>query len=155
EVGDRRGCDPSPLRLDDPVDMRALRSFVWPDQTERMHRLDAAISTAGPVPIDADGAASWCARQLRELQPGRTVVYHSIVMPYLSADERTELVRTIADAGARADDVHSLAWVAFEITDAGDAAELTAHRWPEGDATRLATLTPHGADIRWLPTPLV
>jgi hypothetical protein len=153
-VGDRRGCDPSPLSTEDPSAMRILRSFVWPDQPERLRRLDAAIATAGPVPIDTDGAAAWCRRQLDALQPGRTVVYHSIVMPYLSADERADFGRAMADAGERADDAHALAWVAFEITDAGDGAELTAHRWPEGDVTRLATLTPHGADIRWSPTRL-
>lgn len=153
-VGERRGCDPSPLRTDDPSAMRILRSFVWPDQPERLRRLDAAIATAGNVSIDAEGAAAWCARQLDELRPGRTVVYHSIVMPYLSAAERAELARTIADAGEHADDEHALAWVAFEITDAGDRAELTVRRWPEGDVTRLATLTPHGADIHWSPTRL-
>ena len=153
-VRTRRGCDLHPIDLADADDVRALRSFVWPDHAERLARLDAAISVAHPVPIDAQGCVEWSHEQLQRLRPGRTVVFHSIVLPYLPPAEIDELTRAIHDAGARATHTDSLAWVSFELAPDADHAEVTVRRWPEQDVHRLARLSPHGDRIRWEVEPL-
>src|SRR5690606_23599893 len=83
----RMGCDISPIdvRTDDGV--VRLRGFLWPDQIERRARLDAAIDVARRHParvVQAD-AGDWIADQLsRSVEGMATVVYHSIVLQYLS-----------------------------------------------------------------------
>lgn len=154
-VRGRRGCDREPLDLTSASDRRLLRSFVWPDHAERLRRLDAAVATGGRAPIDVSECVSWTCRQLQALEPGRTVVYHSLVLPYLTRAEEAELEAVIEEAGRRADEAHALAWVTLEpfAAEAPDV-ELVVRRWPERDAHRLALLAPHGGKIRWEPQPL-
>lgn len=155
EVRSRHGCDRNPLDLSEPAHRRLLRSFVWPDQVERLRRLDAAIATAGESTIDQSDCVAWTRQQLAALAPGRIVVYHSLVLPYLTDEQEEELTAVIEEAGRRANETHSLAWVTLEpfAVDAPEV-ELAVRRWPEGDAHRLATLAPHGGEIRWEPQPL-
>jgi hypothetical protein len=153
-IGDRRGCDLNPIQLDERG-RQVLRSFVWPEHTERLRRLDAALAVFEPVALDRDDAVSWLARELADLPEGSvTVVFHSIVLTYLSADQRAELDRTVREAGAGADARRRLAWIQYEPTDDFTETWLTCERWPERDRNRLAIGTPHGTDVRWEPTAL-
>jgi hypothetical protein len=127
---------------------------VWPDHVERLARLDAAISVAGPVDLDAEDAVAWTRTQLEMLGPGRTVLYHSVVLPYLGVEAVADLTTAIHAAGDRATGERALAWVALEWTPDAQGAELTAWRWPERDAHRLAVLSPHGDNIRWNVEPI-
>jgi hypothetical protein len=145
----RRGCDRLPLDPASAEDRRALRSFVWPDHVDRLARLDAAIALADPVAIDAQDGVDWARGQLRDLRPGRTALFHSIVLPYFDQSSRDELAHAIHAAGERATPTHSLAWVSFELAPELDDAELLVSRWPERDRYRLARLSPHGEEIRW------
>ena len=43
EVTSRRGCDVQPISAGTADGRLRLRSFVWPDQLDRMARLDAAL----------------------------------------------------------------------------------------------------------------
>lgn len=150
-VVERRGCDRHPLDASDPDTRLLLRSFVWPEQTDRLARLDAALSAAGPVTIDDADACDWVAARLADL-PGdaTTVVFHSIVMLYLRPEDRARFARTIRDAGRAGG---RLAWVAMEPSTASyDEVHVTAEVWPPGERWRLATTTPHGLRIRWNPT---
>lgn len=62
-VAERRGCDADPLDPASAQDRLTLRSCVWPDQPERLVRLDAALALAERVPVTVDraGAADWLA----------------------------------------------------------------------------------------------
>jgi hypothetical protein len=153
-VVSRSGCDRSPLDVTSRPDRRALRSFVWPDHRDRLARLDAAMAGVGPVRIDACDLVEWVRDALADLPPGRTVVYHSIVLMYLDVDQRAAFARELEAAGRRTDGDTALAHVSFELGAPPDA-ELLVRRWPEGDAHRLALMSAHGADIRWKVEPLV
>lgn len=154
-VTSRRGCDRHPIDLTDPCSRQVLRSFVWPEHVERLRRLDAALSVAGPVPIDRADAVGWVSQSLRELPTGvTTVLFHSITLPYLPEPRRAEFARRVRQAGERADESRRLAWVSLEpIADYQDVW-LVCERWPERSRIRLARTNGHGAEIRWAPTPL-
>jgi hypothetical protein len=145
----RRGCDRMPLDPTSEADRRVLRSFVWPDHVDRLARLDTALALADPVTIDAQDGVTWSREQLRRLPRGRTVLFHSIVLPYFDSSAREQLTCEVHAAGEGATASESLACVSFELAaDLGDA-ELVVARWPERDVHRLARLSPHGDRIRW------
>lgn len=135
-VVDRRGYDLNPL---DPARSRLLlESFIWPEHVDRLRLLRAALSVAAPVPLERSSAGTWIRQQLATLPAGvTTVVFHSIVWPYLSGDERAALDHAVRAAGARADSDHRLAWVSLEPDRSGVC--LTCERWPENERLVLAT----------------
>ncbi|MBI2709630.1 MAG: DUF2332 domain-containing protein [Actinobacteria bacterium] len=162
EVESRRGCDPNPIDATTEQGEQLLRSFVWPDQTDRLLRLAAAIEVARSVPaiVDRANAATWVAEQLEERRPGvATVVVHSVVLQYLDEPERARLRNTIVDAGHRATADAPLAWLTMEP--AGDHAEVHLTVWPAragrrpgagsgGEGRLLATSAYHGPPVRWV-----
>src|SRR5439155_935192 len=84
-----------------------LLSCLWPDQRERIALLRGALEVARRVPltIDAAGAPAWLAARLAAPARGvASVVFHSIVMQYLSAADRRRgasvRVRFLVDTGA-------------------------------------------------------
>ncbi|MFP5257048.1 MAG: DUF2332 domain-containing protein [Acidimicrobiia bacterium] len=150
-VTDRRGCDRNPLDATSEADRLTLLSFVWPDQTERLARLRAALTIAQqiPVAIDHADAAEWAVAQLDEVHPGAaTVLVHSIVLQYLSPARRRDLREAVADAGRRATASAPVAWLRMEpATD--DAAEVRLTLWPGGEDRLLGTAGYHGPPVRW------
>ena len=149
-VVDRRGCDLNPLHL--PRSREVLESFIWPEHVGRLRLLRAALSVAAPVPLERCGAGAWIGQQLATLPGGvTTVVFHSIVWPYLSGDERTAFDHAVRAAGARADSDHRLGWVSLEPD--GSGVCLTCERWPENERLVLATSSPHGTNVVWQPAP--
>ena len=150
DVVERRGCDRSPIDPTTSEGARALLSYVWPDQLDRIERLRAAIAVARAVPatIDRAGAPEWVQRQLTEPRPGvATVVAHSIVMQYLSPEGRRRVQDAIETAGRRADAGAPVAWLRMEP--AGDRAELRLTAWPGGRERVLATAGYHGQPVWW------
>src|SRR5207342_792979 len=85
EVVEARGCDRRPVDPTSPDGALTLRSFVWPDQVDRLALLDGALTIAArarPHVDDAD-AAEWLADHVTRPAAGvTTVVYHSIVWSY-------------------------------------------------------------------------
>ena len=151
QVAERRGCDPDPLDAAAEDDRRTLLSYVWPDQTQRLVQLRAALELAAAVPvaIDRDGAVEWLEQQLREPRNGvATVVFHSVVLPYLGEQGVADLKRTIEQAGARAADTAPVAWLSMEA--GGEQAEVRLTTWPGGESHVLAHATFHGPPVRWL-----
>lgn len=150
QVGERRGCDRNPLDATTDEGRLTLLSYVWPDQVDRIARLDAAIEVARrvPAPVDRVPAPEWIADQLADPRTGvATVVTHSIVMQYLSADARHRFREAVADAGRRATAAAPLAWLRMEP--AGDRAELRCTQWPSGEDVVLGTAGYHGRPIWW------
>lgn len=150
EVAIRRGCDRSPIDPTTDDGRLSLLSFTWPDQPERIARLEAAIEVARHVPaiVDAADAADWVQHQLGEPTDGlATVVTHSIVLQYLSPERRRRLRSALDDAGHRATEAAPLAWLRMEP--AGDRAELRLTGWPGGHEEVLATAGYHGRPVWW------
>lgn len=149
-VAERRGCDPNPIDPTTEGGRLRLRSFVWPDQLDRLARLDAAVEVARRVPaaVDRSGAGDWLAAALAEPTPGlSTVVTHSIVMQYLDPDERRRVVDGLRAAGERATAAAPLAWLRMEA--AGEWAEVRLTAWPGGIRRILATTAYHGPPVSW------
>ena len=86
---------------------------------------------------------------LAERRPGRaTVLFHSIVVQYLSAEEGTALHEAITAAGARATEDAPLAWLFLEPGDEQTDVRLT--RGPGGEERLLARAGFHAGHVRWL-----
>lgn len=154
EVAEQQACDIAPIDLD--ADGAALRllSYVWPDQTERLQRLRAAIRLAQHrgLRVTTADALPWVQRALATARPGRaTVVYHSVMWQYMPQATRDALRHAIEGAGARATEQAPLAWLAFEPPNADAQMQLTLTLWPGGQPRVLALAHPHGRWVEWRP----
>lgn len=150
DVAERRGCDRNPIDPTTADGRLSLLSFVWPDQPERIARLEAAIEVARRVPatIDQADASEWVEARLATPTPGlATVVAHSIVLQYLTPEGRRRLRSALDGAGARASAAAPLAWLRMEP--AGERAELRLTTWPHGEERVLATAGYHGRPVWW------
>lgn len=151
EIASRGGCDASPI---DPISAEgrlALLTYIWPDQHDRIARMQAALEVAEQVPVslDREPAAPWAKRMLAEQAPGEaTVIYHSIVSQYLSDEERAALFESIRGAGDRASATAPLVWLRMEPND--DRADLHLTTWPGGEERRLARAGYHGNPVELL-----
>jgi hypothetical protein len=147
-----RGCDKTPIDLTAPHAAARLAGYVWPDQRERVERVQAAIALAKSenVNVEQADAATFLTRELAAMRSGEaTVVYHSIVWQYLSEETRSALDRIIGVAGARATVEAPLAWLALEPPDPKSRPLLVLTLWPGGDRTVLAEAVPHGQSVHW------
>ena len=144
-VADRRGCDRSPIDATTEEGRLLLTSYVWPDQLDRLERLRAAlaIAAATPVAVDRADAVEWTRARLAEDSGGAVpVVYHTVVLQYLSPEERTAFAAVLSEPhGARA-------WLRYEAED--DEWPLRLTTWPGGEERLLARAHPHGYDVEWL-----
>jgi hypothetical protein len=150
-VAARAGCDAAPLEPGSEHDSITLRGFVWPDQVERFEALTAALELARsrPVEVERADAGAWCERRLETLDRGvATVLYHSLVLQYLSDDTRERMLAAIEGAGERATDEAPFAWLRMEL--GGDEADVRLTRWPGGDERLVARAHYHGRPVRWL-----
>jgi hypothetical protein len=150
-VAERSACDANPLDARSEEDRLTLMSFVWPDQTERFGRLRAALEIAArdDVAIERAGAAEWANRVLAERRPGvATVIFHSVVIQYLDAEEGTALHDAIMQAGRRATEDAPFAWLFLEPGE--EQADVRLTLWPGGEERLLARAGFHSSRVRWL-----
>jgi hypothetical protein len=147
----RAGADLNPARL--PAEADRLPAYLWPDQPERLARLDAAlaVAAANPPPVDRAGAADWIEAKLALApEPGvARVVMHSVAFQYFDAGTQERVARHIEAAGAAASGDAPVAWLRFEKEPDADRYALRLRSWPGGDAL-LAWTHPHGSKVRWL-----
>jgi len=151
DVVERLGCDLSPVDVSSEDGELTLRSYVWPDQLDRIERLRSAIriARAMSVRVEQAGAIDWLKQRLAAARPGTaTVVFHSIVLSYFDTAGRREFERLLADAGELATAAAPLAWLSLERHDG--RFEVRLRIWP-GDGERLLAVTGgHGPPVRWL-----
>jgi hypothetical protein len=149
-VADRRGCDRAPIDPASEDGRLTLLSYTWPDQRARFELLRAALDVAreAPAAIDRADAVDWLRAQLAEPHPGAaTVVFHSIVMQYLSEDAREAVRAAIEEAGSRASADAPLAWLRMEPH--AEYAHVQLTLWPAGEERLLAEAGYHGRPVRW------
>ena len=106
-------------------------SYVWPDQRDRFGLLAAALEVAArdEVEVERAGAAEWAERALAERRPGvATVLFHSIVVQYLTPEEGEALHAAIVAAGTRATSDAPFAWLFLEP--GGDKTDVRLTLWP-------------------------
>jgi hypothetical protein len=99
--------------------------------------------------VERADAGTWCERQLEARETGvATVLYHSLVLQYLSDETRERMLAAIERAGEAATDESPFAWLRMEL--GGDEADVRLTRWPGGDERLVARAHYHGRPVRWL-----
>jgi hypothetical protein len=152
----RRGLDLNPLDLSDPEDRAWLETLVWPEQTDRLMRLRAAIAIAMEEPpgVVRGDLRSDLARLTAEAPKDATlVIFHTAVLAYLpSRTDREEFARS---ARSLCD-----AWISNEAPQVfPEIAEQAGKPGPPGafllsmNGAPVAWTDAHGAWIEWIAPP--
>lgn len=150
-----QGCDQAPVDLSDPDAALRVKSYVWPENSERLTRMDAAIALATqkrPDIVRAD-ALAWVLERLSAPQDeGAVRVFnHSIVWQYIPEERRQRITEAIEAAGRVATAERPLAWMMLETNRETFKHELRIKYWPGPDTWHLlAEAQAHGAWVEWL-----
>ena len=152
---DARGSDIAPVDLTDERQALRLKSYVWPEATGRMARIDAAIALAQRMSpeIERMDAGDWVIKEVtRKQEAGVTrVIAHSIMWQYLPEFTQERIETAMEEAGAAATAEKPLAHIALETNRETFQHELKVRYWPGGEApVHLANAHPHGAWVEWL-----
>lgn len=150
-IVERRGCDPAPLDPLAPEGALALRAYVWPDQQDRMARLDGALRIASKVPatVEAAGAAEFLTGI--DLEPGTlTVLWHSVMRQYVPEAEWAQVERELGRLSGAATKDAGFAYLAFEPrTVVGRQRFWLTARLGREPERPLAAARPHGLPAWW------
>jgi hypothetical protein len=151
----RAGLDLNPLDISDPADALWLETLIWPEQTERLARIRAAMELVRgehPRIVQGDALAGLPAL-VAEAPPGATlVIVTSAAIVYLPPDIRASFIELVGTLDAR--------WISNEgrgIVPAAAAAVGEAEPPEPGefllalDGHPLAWTGPHGQRLDWLP----
>jgi hypothetical protein len=151
-VRSRAACDLNPLDIADKAQLLQLKSYVWPDQPERLARFDGAVALAlaHNTKVDRADAAIWLKQKLdARAADAATIVYHSVFLQYPPPESRRAITDAIAEAGARATREAPLVWVRLEpeaLTDnIPDSLRMVLDItiWPGGERKILAYTDGH------------
>ena len=150
QISSSSGVDIRPIDLQDEAARLRLRAYIWPDQHDRLARLDAAIEQAltAPPQLTCMDAGDWLEQQLEHPVDGvRTTVFHSIVWQYLPATTKEKTCSAMERAALKG---MRLAWLRMEPAVDSRCAELRLKLWPEDLDLHLANCHFHGAWVEWL-----
>jgi hypothetical protein len=152
----RAGIDLSPVDVTDDDAVAWLEMLVWPEQDDRRERLRAAIAVArtDPPRIERGDLLERLPALLDEAPSGSVpVVFHSAVIAYLTAPERTRFATTMADLVA-AGRCH---WISNEgprvlpdVVPAGATVPAGPYFVLGVDGRGVAFAHGHGATLDWL-----
>ncbi|HEX3830906.1 MAG TPA: DUF2332 domain-containing protein [Solirubrobacteraceae bacterium] len=153
-ISHRAGCDLAPLDPSLPDDRRRLQSYIWPDEPERLQRLQAALAIAARnrVPIARSSASEWLAAELERRRVGElTVVWHSVVRQYVPGEEWAAVIGCLRAATAARPD-RPIVRVAMEPRrDHVVNFAVSLHAEPDGPGQILARCGDHGPPVVWQP----
>ena len=153
EIVSACGVDLNPNDPTDPATSERMLSYVWADQKQRLQRLELALDLARVhrPRVERASAGDWLQEKLRTPQDEGVcrAIFHSMVMQYLSHEERASIVDSIRAAGEKADTSRPLAWISLEWTATRSEVRLLLTHWPDGRTLHLATCHPYGAWIDW------
>ena len=114
EVTSRLGIDTEPVDLADPVARAWLEAFIWPERTDDLATLRAAVDVArsAPAPAVARGDATTDAARLLSGLPGSepVVIFTASLLSYLSPGGRADFAGQLRLAAGR----RPVAWVFAE-----------------------------------------
>ena len=149
----RQGSDLDPLDVTKEEHRERLLAYIWPDQPERLARVEAAIALAAQDPprIDRAEAASWVERTIDPApEPGIVrVLMHAVALQYAPEETRSRVAAYAARAGERATDEAPFAWLRFEADPEDEEGRLRLNLWPTGEEAELAVGDTHAERLRW------
>lgn len=151
----RAGLDLHPLDVGDDEDVRWLEALIWPEETERVDVLRAAVAIARREPADVVAGDLTCdlvALAARVPADASLVVFHSAVLAYVDEDGRARFREQLAQIAA----TRPLVWLANESPGIAVATEDVPEADPNEfvlsrDGRPLAFTDSHGTILRWLP----
>lgn len=154
EIVSVRGSDIQPLDATDPAIAERLEAYVWPENPERLMRLERAITMQRAKGVDLVGAdaADWIEARLAEPQEAGVtrVLMHSVVWQYLPLPVADRVRAAMNAAGERATTDRPLGWVMMEPDRELGLQIVRAKSWPgDGEWHALATAHAHAA---WIDT---
>lgn len=148
----RAGLDLDPVDVTDPHAVRWLETLVWPGQTARLHRLQAALALAAddPPQVVRGDLRTNLARLVAQAPADATVVvFHSAVLAYLPPTDRAHFAEQVTAL--------DVTWIGYEAPGVVTAAEPLAPAPDIGsaflitrDGRSVAWADPHGAWLRRL-----
>lgn len=153
----RAGIDLNPLDVGDPDDLRWLASLVWPGESGRAERLEAAaaLARADPPRLVHGDLVDQLHTVADQAPPTATlVVFHSAVLAYVSTSRRRAFAHAVAECRA--------VWLANEsATVHADLPQPPPTDLPEPppgptpflltrDGRPLAWVDGHGTWLQWL-----
>jgi hypothetical protein len=150
EVVSRVGGDLAPVDPASESGRLKLLAYVWADQVERLGRLRGACQLAAEIPAElrTEPASETIARI--SLEPGTwTVLWHSIMYQYLSAEQEEAIETGIKSLAARATGSARFAHVSLELVRGTTDTPVEVVTWPGGIGRRLGTAPPHGIPVTW------
>jgi hypothetical protein len=154
QVGERAGCDLNPIDATTEEGRLILLACIFPDESDRFDLLERAIAVARETPalVERADLSTWIAERLAAPRAGMaTVVYHTIVWPYLPDAVREAADAAISAAGERATSQAPLALVSFEGAKTDPSrTELHLTEWPGGRRRLLARSSHHPVTVDWL-----
>lgn len=153
EIVAMRGCDVRVLDVTDPAVAARLAAYVWPEQPERLARLEAATGMVRErgVRLEEADAADWVEARLAEPQDSSVcrVLMHSVVWQYLPEATAGRIRAAMAAAVERATRERPLAWVAMEPDRAVGEMMVSVRSWPGAIGWEvIATSHAHAAWVR-------
>ncbi len=152
----RAGLDLAPVDIADPQQATWLKALVWPEQTQRLARLEAAMAIAGrekPPVVKGDLRHDLAALAAGAPREATLVVFHTAVLAYLAdREERAEFARSVA---ALCD-----FWLANEAPQVFPDIAARAGQPPAPgqflmsvNGQPVAWTDPHGASLSWIANP--
>ena len=151
-IAGRRGCDQAPVDPRGREERERLLAWIWPDQTGRLARTEAALDHASrhAAPVDRADAAEWLEAELGDGEDDETrVLMHSIMWQYLDDETKRRLTMTMVVQGVEATAKRPLAWLRMEADGAHDTAAIILTTWPGGRTRELGRADFHGRFVEW------
>ncbi|MFN3935216.1 DUF2332 domain-containing protein [Parvibaculum sp.] len=153
-VVSRKGCDLNPLDARNEASRERMLSYIWPDQTARLARIEAALDAAARsgVAVEKADAGEWVEREFAgEAHMGEArVLIHTIVWQYLPDAVKTRISLAMERAAAKAARSAPLAWIGVEADTKDKASACIRLRlWPGGTDEELGRADFHGRWARW------
>lgn len=155
EKGWSAGIDTNPIDLSDDIEATWLRSLVWPDQLERMHRLEAAIEVAREHPphlVAGDGIELLATVAGGAPSEAVLVVHHSFALNQVTEADRSQFEAAVAGL----DGSHRVVLVSIEDWGGGWDRDEPFHLYlgevDDGSLVKreIANVHHHGEWLEWI-----
>ena len=155
QIPNRSGVDLNPLDPKNKMDKQRLQSYIWPDQIDRLERLDRAAPIQS-TKIDKEDAALWVENRLSTPMNGQAhLIYHTVFWQYLPQESKARIKNAIHSAANRATTNAPLYWLSFEEDQSGQpGGSIDLQYWPIGKKINLGRADFHARWINWAESTL-